>query len=363
MMNEHFYAVIMAGGGGTRLWPISRRSKPKQLLRLFKNQSLFQISVNRLKDLFPPENIFVVTVEEQAQALMEQCPEIPATNFLLEPMPRGTASVVGLAAVAIAEIDPDAVMAVLTADHFIRDEVKFREMLVSAYSVASQGYLVTLGIQPTYPATGYGYIQRGQLLGNFRGYESYEALQFKEKPDLEEAVRLYESGEYVWNSGMFFWRVERILQEFAEQMTDFYSRLVEIRKHWNTEDRAGTIRALWPDIRPQTIDYGVMEAAPKVAVIPAVDLGWSDVGSWDSLFELLDGDDAGNIVLGAQHLGISTVETMVYSEHPERLIVTLGVNRLVIVDTGDVLLVCDLEHAQEIRQVVDQLKSGKSEYL
>lgn len=362
-MNEHFYAVIMAGGGGTRLWPLSRRSRPKQLLRLFKNQSLFQISVNRLKNLFPPGNIFVVTVEEQAEALMEQCPEIPRTNYLLEPMPRGTASVVGLAAVAIAEIDPGAVMAVLTADHFIRDEVKFREMLESAYRVAEGGFLVTLGIQPTYPATGYGYIQTGQFLGNYGGHDGYEALQFKEKPDLETAVELYDSGEYVWNSGMFFWKVERILREFAEQMTDFHSRLVEIRKYWNTDNRVETIRALWPDIRPQTIDYGIMESAPKVAVIPAVDLGWSDVGSWDSLFELLDGDESGNIILGAQHLGLLTEETMVYSEYPERLIVTLGVDRIVVVDTGDVLLVCSLENAQEIRQVVNRLKNEKSEYL
>lgn len=362
-MNEHFYAVIMAGGGGTRLWPLSRQSKPKQMLRLFKNQSLFQISVNRLKGIFPAGNIFVVTVEEQAESLMEQCPQIPRENFILEPMPRGTASVVGLAAVAIGEIDPEAVMAVLTADHYIRDEVKFRELLGSAYSVAEEGYLVTLGIQPTYPATGYGYIHRGQLLGTYRGTESYEALQFREKPDLEAAVRMYESGDYVWNSGMFFWRVDRILQEFAEQMTDFHSRLIEIKNHWSTGKRYETIRSLWPDIRPQTIDYGIMEYAPKVAVIPAVDLGWSDVGSWDSLYELLDGDDSGNIIEGAQHLGLLTEDTLIYSEHPERLIVTLGVNRLVIVDTGDVFLVSNLDNAQDIRQVVDLVSERKSEYL
>jgi mannose-1-phosphate guanylyltransferase len=175
---EHYYAVIMAGGGGTRLWPLSRKARPKQMLRLMGESSLFQIAVRRLTGVFPPERIYVVTVEDQAAELQNQCPEIPRQNYLLEPMPRGTASVVGLAAVALQQRDPEAVMAILTADHFIANENGFRRLLVAGFEVAQEGYLVTLGISPTYPATGYGYIQRGDFLGTYQDMEVFHALRW-----------------------------------------------------------------------------------------------------------------------------------------------------------------------------------------
>ena len=362
-MSDHFYAVIMAGGGGTRLWPLSRRERPKQMLSLFGERTLFQISIQRLADLFPPERILVVTVEEQAHELHKQAGEIPIENFLIEPMPRGTASVVGLAAIAVRQRDPQAVMAVLTADHFIQDEPKFRHFLTIAERVAMDGYLVTLGIEPTYAATGFGYIQRGEKLATYDEITAYRVNRFTEKPDAATAQQLLAGDDYSWNSGMFFWRVDRILDEFDRQMPDLANTLKEIESAWDTPKRIAVLGHLWPQIQPETIDYGVMEHAEQVAVIPAADLGWNDVGSWDSLFDVLPVDEHGNIIMHDAHIGLDTHGSLVYAQGERRLIVTIGVQDLVVVDTGDVLLVCHKDQAQRVRQVVSTLKTERQDYI
>jgi mannose-1-phosphate guanylyltransferase len=362
-MYENYYAVIMAGGSGTRLWPLSRKERPKQILRLIEERSMFQTSVERLNGLFSYDRILVVTVEEQASKLRQQCPQIPAENYLIEPMPRGTASVVGLAAVALQQRDSQAVMAVLTSDHYIGNEERFREILAAAYEAAVDGYLVTLGIDPSYPATGYGYIQQGDFIKEFRGLDAYRVLRFKEKPQEEDARSMLSSGDHVWNSGMFVWRVDRVLSEFKVQMPGLYEKLDEISGVWGNANQRETIEGLWPGLISETIDYGIMEGADQVAVIPAKGLGWNDVGSWDSLFEVLPGDEAGNIVIGGQHIGLETRESLVYVDQEHRLIVTIGVEDLVVVDTGDVLLVCRKDQAQKVRQVVDQLKKSGEEYI
>lgn len=362
-MIDHYYAVIMAGGGGTRLWPLSRQSRPKQMLSLFDERTLFQTSVQRLEGVFNCKTTLVVTVEQQARELENQSSDIPTENFILEPMPRGTASVVGLAAVALQQRDPQAVMAVLTSDHYIGNEANFRETLRVACDVAQDGYLVTLGITPTYPATGYGYIQRGEPVGVYRGKEVFRVQRFKEKPDEDTARQMLWTHDHDWNSGMFVWKVSTILAEFERQMPDLYASLMEISAAWNTPERELVIRRIWPTIREETIDYGIMEGAEKTAVIPAADLGWSDVGSWDSLFEVLETDQNGNIVMGGEHFGLETKDSLVYLHQTHRLIVTIGVSDLVVVDTGDVLLVCPKDRAQMVRQVVNQLKSSNKEYV
>ena len=253
-MQDNFYAVIMAGGGGTRLWPLSRKSRPKQMLDLVDERSLFQSAVDRLQGIFTPERIYVVTVEEQAKGLQAQAPEIPKGNYLLEPTPRGTASVVGFAAVAIQNRDPNASMAVVTADHIIGNEGKFRELLMAAYDVAQKGYLVTLGIAPISPSTGYGYIQQGDLLGDFRGMQAFHALRFKEKPSIDGAKEMLSSGDHSWNSGMFIWRVENVLEEIESQMPDLYAKLKEISDAWDHSQWLDVVRRIWPTILPQTID-------------------------------------------------------------------------------------------------------------
>lgn len=362
-MAEPFFAVIMAGGGGTRLWPLSRQSRPKQMLSLFDERTLFQTSVERLNGVFDCSTTLVVTVEQQARELAQQSADIPAENFLIEPMPRGTASVVGLAAIALQQRNPDATMAVLTSDHFIGNEENFRETLRVAYDVAQEGYLVTLGITPSFPATGYGYIQQGEAIGAYRGKTVYRVLRFKEKPNEDQARQMLWGGDHAWNSGMFVWKVSTILAEFERQMPDLYAALMEIARAWDTPERDEVIHRIWPTLREETIDYGIMEGAQKTALIPAADLGWSDVGSWDSLFEVLDTDENGNIVMGGEHIGLETKDSLVYVHHAHRLIVTIGVTDLVVVDTGDVLLVCPKDKAQMVRQVVSQLKKSNKEYV
>lgn len=363
-MFEHYYAVIMAGGAGSRLWPLSRQSRPKQMVRIGSDRTLFQQAVDRLKSVIPHERIFVVTVADQAVLLQEQCQEIPAENYLLEPMPRGTASVVGLAALALRERDPQAVMAIVTADHLIQNVDYFHRLLAEAHTLARDGYLVTLGIRPTFPSTGYGYIQRGAQLEGV-DFPAYEVRRFKEKPDEETARRFLAGGDHDWNSGMFIWRVDRIWEEFRLHMPELVEKLEEIARAWATSARQDTLSAVWPTIKPQTIDYGIMEHAERVAVIPAVDLGWNDVGSWESVFEVLSPGADGNIVLDAEHLGIDTQHSLIVSDQTGRLIVTLGVENLVIVDTKDAVLICSRHDAQKVREVVNLLnkKEDARRYL
>ena len=360
---EHYYAVIMAGGGGTRLWPLSRQSRPKQMVRLGGERTLFQLAVDRLDGFFPPEHILIVTVAEQAVILQQQCPEIPAENYLIEPMPRGTASVVGLATVAVRQRDPQASVAILGADHLMQNVPYLHQLLSHAYILAQDGLLVTLGIRPTYPATGYGYIQRGAELEAYP-FPAYAVRAFREKPDEATALKFLERGDHDWNSGMFIWRVDRISEEIERWMPELAGQLAEIDADWNCPQRNATVQRIWPEIRPQTIDYGIMEKAERVVVLPAADLGWNDVGSWESLFEVFPTDEHGNIVLDTSYIGLGTTGSLVMSEQTNRLVVTLGVSDLIVVDTPDALLICGREHSQKVREIVNLLKqNGEKRFL
>jgi mannose-1-phosphate guanylyltransferase len=353
---EHTYAVIMAGGGGTRLWPVSRKEKPKQLLPLLGKETLFQGTVARLEKLFPPERILVVTVAEQAREMREQVPSIPEENYLIEPAPRGTASVVALAAAVLKKRDPQAIITIQTADHHIRNRDLFHYLIRAAIDVADKGYLVTLGITPTFPATGYGYIQQGEALEGDYKYPVFTVRRFKEKPDEATAQQLLRSGDHSWNSGMFVWHVDSILTEINKQMPDLYHAVEKIADAWDTPDRDDVIKKVWFGLKGQTIDYGIMERAERVAVLPAGGLGWSDVGSWDSLFEVLLPDMNGNVATNGQHLGLDTHNTLVYSADDERLVVTIGLDDMVIVDTGEILMICKVDQSQKVKDVVEHLK-------
>lgn len=360
-----YHALIMAGGIGTRLWPLSRRDRPKQSLKLIGERTMFELAVERIAPLFPPERILVVTGAGQVAALKEQAQHLPPESFIIEPEGRGTAPCIGLGAVHLRRRDPRACMAVLTADHFIADVERFRRVLSAAFQVAEEGHLVTLGIKPTYPSTGYGYIRQGDLLNIVDGFPVFRALRFTEKPDRETALRMLESGDYSWNSGMFIWRVDRIMEEFQRQMPDFYAQLLEIEGALGTADYEATLRRVWPQVARQTIDYGVMEGAGDVVVIP-VEIGWSDVGSWVSLMELLPADNEGNIIVGP-HLGLETRNTLVFGASGKRLIATIGLDGIVIVDTEDALLVCSVEREQEVRELVKRLEqweeNGRGRWL
>ncbi|MGZ9224455.1 MAG: mannose-1-phosphate guanylyltransferase [Anaerolineales bacterium] len=358
---EHTYAVIMAGGGGTRLWPVSRREKPKQLLSLLGKETLFQSTVARLERLFPPERILIVTVAELAREMQEQVPSIPAENYLIEPAPRGTASVVGLAAAVLEKRDPQAVMAIQTSDHYIRNHDLFHFLIRTAFDVAQKNYLVTLGITPTFPSTGYGYIQQGESLDGDYKYPVYRVKRFKEKPDQDTAQQLLRSGDHSWNSGMFVWRADAILAEIEKQMPDLFKAVREISAAWDTVKQDEVLQEHWHNLKSETIDYGIMERAQQVAVLPAGGLGWSDVGSWNSLFEILLPDMNGNVAAGAQHLALDTHNTLVYSGDDQRLVVTIGLDDMVVVDAGDVLMICKTDQSQKVREVVEHLKKHHQE--
>ena len=358
-MDKHYYAVIMAGGGGTRLWPLSRKQRPKQMLPLIGSNSLFQDAIRRLDGIFPPERIFIVTTAEMAKEFQLQCPEIPLSNFILEPKPRGTASVAGLAAIALQKIDPQAVIATLTSDHFIGNINLYKQLLSACLNVARQNHLVTLGITPTYPATGYGYIHHGSNLGDFNDLPAFKVEEFKEKPNLETARQMIENGNYSWNSGMFVWHVQTILDEFKRQMPALHTQLQTIAAAWDSEQKQAVIEEIWSQVEINTIDYGIMEGAQHVAVIPAGELDWNDVGAWDSMFDILPVDQNGNILIekqSGQTLVIDSQNTLIQTQDQNRIIVAIGVDELVIVDTGDVLLICKKDQAQKVRQAVNQLK-------
>ncbi len=355
-----YYAAIMAGGVGTRLWPLSRQTRPKQALQLIGGRTMFQHAVDRLAPLFSPHQIYVVTGQKHAEILRPQAPELPASNFILEPMGRDSAPAVGLGAIHLQRRDPEAVMAMLTADHYISEVERFRAALAAAEKVARTGKIVTLGIKPKFPSTGYGYIQQGDSLGHFDGFEVFQAAQFLEKPDAATASAFLEAGCYSWNSGMFIWRVDRVLAEFQHQRPRIYRQLMTIADALGTPEETRVLAEIWPQIARISVDYAIMEGAQDVAVIPA-DIGWSDVGSWAVLLDIVRGDDHGNVVVGA-HLALDTTSTLVRSE--DRLVVTIGLEDMIVVDTDDALLVCARDRAQDVKAIVERLRqTGRDDLL
>ena len=355
-----FYALIMAGGSGTRLWPLSRQNRPKQSLKLAGERTMFQQAVDRLDPAFDAQHILAVTRREHVSILQEQTPQLPSANFIVEPEGRGTAPAIGLAAIHLHKMDPQAVMAVLTADHYIAKKVEFNQALEAARKLAEAGHLVTMGITPSSPSTGFGYIDQGKPLQTMDGLLTFRVEKFVEKPDLEKAIQMLKSGHYCWNSGMFIWKVERILQEFQRLMPELYATLEQIEAAMGTAQYEPLLQDLWPRVTKQTIDYGIMEKAADVAVIP-VEIGWTDVGSWGSLFDLLPKDAAGNIHMGPV-IDVGSKDTLVFGDR--RLVATIGLDNLVIVDTEDALLICTREREQEVKEMTELLKkTGRQDWL
>lgn len=362
------YASILAGGSGTRLWPLSTPDTPKQFLRLTSDRTMLQETVDRVAPLVSSDQLYVVTFERYRQAVAAQLPALPADHILAEPLGRGTAASIGLAATLVAARDPHAIMGTFSADAAIADVAGFQRALAFAEQVAREGYLVTLGSTPTYAETGYGYVQAGQPLATAGDLTAYVVSRFVEKPDRDVAESYLRAGNYSWNSGIFVWRVDRILEEIRRYLPQVASVLDEIGAAARqtgghmTVDVERVMQRAWQRLTENvTIDFGVMERADRIAVIP-ISVGWNDVGSWAQVATLHPCDDAGNAVVGVsteQHLHVNTSDTLVFST-TGRWVATAGVDGLVIVDTPEGLLVCSKEHAQQVKELAEQAKKRQT---
>ena len=354
------YIVILAGGSGTRFWPLSRAARPKQLISITGDRTMLQRTVERVLPL-KPKRIIIITNTLQAEETEHQIAGYHGTpiDVISEPVGRNTAPAIGLAATIIAAHDPNGIMVVLPADHFIRDENALRETLVASTHAARNGYLVTLGIVPTRPETGYGYIEADMEL---RGEGPFPVMRFVEKPPLEDAVRYLENGNYFWNSGMFLWRADTILAEIGSYLPDLANSLAAISftdDVWGFSDLNIQIEDIYMNLNSVSIDYGVMERSSKVQVVP-VEMGWSDVGSWSTLPDVVVPDSAGMISINAvEQVSIDSSDCLIYTDN--KVVATVGVHGLIIVSTPDALLVCDRERAQDVKKVVEELaKRGSS---
>jgi len=344
---DSIYAVILAGGIGSRFWPLSRSTTPKQLLSVVGDESLLQATIKRLNPLIPPEKVFVVTNEEQAELIrihLSYEGESLSPGYIVEPMGRNTAPAIGLAALRLYEIDPEAVMAVLPADHIIRDNENFRDHLVKGADLARKGHLVTFGVIPTTPETGYGYIKSGAALEGEVG-PAFKVERFVEKPDKERAEVYLAEGGYYWNSGIFLWKVNRILEEIKLHLPRTFECLMDIR---DGVDMSGAYEGM----DAISIDNGILEKADDVAVIPA-DFNWSDMGSWNSFGEILGPDRDGNVVKG-RVVNLGSSNSVIFGCN--RVVAAIGLKDMILVDTPDATLVCPKERAQDVKAVVEVLK-------
>jgi len=354
------YPIIMAGGSGTRFWPLSRQARPKQFLPLATKRPLIVDTLHRLPPLCRARDAFVVCGKAHAATVRKLVPEVPRTQVLVEPVARNTAPAIGLAALHVAHKDPSGILVVLPSDHHIADTAGFRQALSAAAALAAEGMLATLGITPTRPETGYGYIHLGAPLGDRGRSHAFRVQRFVEKPDHDRARAYLQSGDYLWNAGIFVMRADTVLTQIARFLPRLHAVLETLRPTIGTRAYNATLAREFPHAEPTSIDYGVMEQAEGIACIPG-DFGWSDVGSFAALPEVRDVDTHGNVASPRDVLVDCHGCVVVGDKRP---IAAVGLTNVVIVDAGDTLLVVPRERAQEVRAVVETLsRRGESRLL
>lgn len=354
-MNKHHYVAIMAGGIGSRFWPMSRTNHPKQFLDILNTgKTLIQWTFQRFADFIPVENIFVVTSDEYKYLVRDQLPELPVQNILGEPSRKNTAPCIAYISFKLMQHDPEASLIVAPADHMIMDTTAFKKVCLEALSfVNKHNALVTLGIQPTYPNTGYGYIQYEQqgVTDNV-----FAVKTFTEKPNLELAQTFLVSGDFLWNAGIFVWKVKNIIKAFEKYLPEMHELFITEKEKFNTVEESKALHEIYPQCTNISVDFGIMEKADNVYVIPS-SFGWSDLGTWNSAYDNLKKDDLGNAVAGDNVITVATENCVVYKPNG-KLMLLQGLNDFIVVDTKDVLMICKKDKEQEIKDYVAEVKKN-----
>jgi len=357
------YAVIMAGGKGVRFWPRSREKKPKHLLDIVSEKTIIRETVDRIKQLIPAENILVVTGKKHARDLIRQLPDIPVPNIIIEPVGRNTAACIGLAALYVRRKASGDIMVVLPSDHAIADTLKFIDTIQAATKAAGRNdHLITLGITPASIQTGFGYIERAELFDKIDEQEIFRVKSIREKPDFHQASEFVQNGNFYWNSGMFVWKTSVILDAINRWLPDLYAGLMKIDRALGSSKEAVVTPRVYKKLASISIDYGVMEKAENVLMLKG-NFGWSDVGSWDALWEISAKDVHGNVALNSSRvISANTEGSLIYN--PRKLTALIGVKDLIIVETKDALLICKKGCSQDVKAVVEKLEQEKrKEYL
>ncbi len=348
------HIILMAGGVGTRFWPLSRRSRPKQLLNIVGSKSMLRLTYERIRSLTDPSKIMIITNVELKKVIEEELPEVPPDNIIGEPQGRNTAPCIGLgAAIVLSRAGKDEVMVVLPADHLISDANNFRSTIKAGVEYARKNdRLITLGIKPTYPETGYGYIQIKDLRDDANGKNIYEVRTFAEKPNSETAERFLKSGDFFWNSGIFIWKTGKILQEIDEYLPELSSDLEKISQAVDKKSFGKVVRDMYSHTKPISIDYGVLETSEDVSVIVA-DFNWNDLGSWEAVYNISPKDNRGNVIHSDKKILINAQNNYFYAKN--KIIAAVDVDDLVVVDMEDAILICRREKSQNVKSVVDHL--------
>jgi len=357
------FAVIMAGGIGSRVWPVSREAEPKQFQNIFGERTLYQRAFDRIAKIVSPQSVIVVTNRAHRATAVEQLPQIPERNIIGEPVGRSTAPCVAVAASALSSITDDAVMMVLPADHLISEEENFISQMKEAVRLADlHKALVTIGIRPTYPETGYGYIhfKKNEENSDITSHGGYSVISFKEKPDFDTAKKYLESGEYLWNSGMFIWRVDVILEELKKNLNHFSEFHQSLKDGFGSEKFSSALNEFYSNVSSISVDYAVMERSENVLTIPS-NFSWSDVGSWDEVYRLSESDDSGNAFKG-NVVAVRSKNNLVWAR--SKSVSLVEAEDLIVVETGDSVLICKRGKSQGVKEVVDMLrKQGRLELL
>lgn len=354
-MAGRFFAVIPAGGSGTRLWPVSRSDRPKFLLPLPGPRTMIQETVHRLSAVCDVDDLIVITGVKHAEEVKRQLPEIGSGQVVEEPLPRGSGPAIGLGVAIAHRRDPEAIVGSFAADHIVTESSVFEQTVRAAIDVARDGYLVTIGIKPSYPETGYGYICPSGVVKQVEGLPVHHVERFREKPDHATASRYVAEG-YLWNASMFVWKASVLIEEMRRYLPELAGTLEEIAADWDTPNRMQTLERLWAEVEDVTIDHGILERSDRVAVVPG-NFGWTDLGDWHG-FGTVAGASDENLAINAELLARDSHGSLVYGKG--RLVALVGVDNVVVIDTDDALLVCDRSRAQEVKHLVEELRQRGS---